>query len=166
MKCPISETQEPAVETFNTPTQMDPNATEPSDTNEIHYSYTMEDIMKMVQETEGEEVHVAKPYGVGIDTASKFIDVTVFVIADQKCMSYYRRFATDWNSINMAKEWAVAIVETYSNPHFDLHDSEGNVDKLWHYNIESTANYHCLCEDSHSLCYANTGVMRIFIREP
>ncbi len=142
MKCPISETQEPAVETFNTPTQMDPNATEPIDTNEIHYSYTMEDIMKMVQETEGEEVHAAKPYGVGIDTASKFIDVTVFVIADQKCMSYYRRFATDWNSINMAKEWAVAIVETYSNPHFDLHDSEGNVDKLWHYNIESTANYH------------------------
>lgn len=88
----------------------------------VHSSYDMENILKMVDESEGEEVHSAKPYGIGIDTAAKFIDVTVFVIQGDKCMSYYRRFLTDWNSLVTAKAWAVGIIENCSDPKINLHD--------------------------------------------
>ncbi len=110
--------------------------------NEVHSTYSMEQIMQMVSETKGEEVQDAKPYGIGIDTASKFIDVTVLVRANNKCMSYYRRWSSDWNSVIGAKAWAVGVVETYSDPKVNLHDEQGNVSNSFHYTIESTANYH------------------------
>lgn len=110
--------------------------------HEVYSTYNMDQIMKMVSEAKGEEVHDAKPYGIGIDTASKFIDVTVLVQANSKCMAYYRRWSSDWNSVVAAKAWAVGVVETYSDPKVYLHDEHGNVSNDFHYTIESTANYH------------------------
>ncbi len=119
------------------------NATEDEHDNpEIQSSYSMDEIMQMVKETKGEEVQDAKPYGIGIDTASKFIDVTVLVKVKDKCMSYYRRWTSDWKSVVTAKAWAVGVIESFSDPNIHLHDEQGNVMNDFHYCIESTANYH------------------------
>lgn len=107
-----------------------------------HFSYSKEELLKVVSESKGEEVHSAKSYGIGIDTARDFIDVTVNVIADDKCLSYYRRFDTDWNNVCFAKEWAVAIIETYSSPKVNLHNDDDSINSSFHYCIESTGNYH------------------------
>lgn len=108
---------------------------------------------------EGIEIQHTKAYGIGIDTHSKFIQVSVLVKRQEKFFEYRREFPSDYDSLVAAKEWVCKVVETCSDPVVSLNGT-------LHFCIESTASYHCLCECSHRQWYANTGVMRTFLREP
>ena len=86
-------------------------------------------------ETPATDVQVLQPYGVGIDTHSKFIQVcVVFQHTDDKGRTTVRRkekaFPTHWNSLVLAKQWVLEILGALAEP-----------DTL-RYCIESTGTYH------------------------
>ena len=85
---------------------------------------------------EGIEVQQTKAYGVGIDTHSKFIQISVYVKRDLKFFEYRREFNTDWNSLVRAKEWVLTVIQTCSDPVPDMAVIP------FHYCIESTSTYH------------------------
>ena len=85
---------------------------------------------------EGIEVQQTKAYGVGIDTHSKFIQVSVYVKRDMKFFEYRREFSTRWNDLVLAKQWILKVIETCSDPVPDLTEAP------FHYCIESTSTYH------------------------
>ena len=69
---------------------------------------------------EGIEVQQTKSYGVGIDTHSKFIQVSVYVKRDMKFFEDRREFSTRWNDLILAKQWILKVIETCSDPVPDL----------------------------------------------
>ncbi len=73
---------------------------------------------------------VLHPYGIGIDTHSRFIQVCVLANRDAKITRTEKEFPTDWPSLVRAKEWAISKLKG-----FDL--STG-----LRYCIESTSTYH------------------------
>ena len=85
---------------------------------------------------EGIEVQQTKSYGVGIDTHSKFIQVSVLVKRDMKFYEYRHEFPTDWNSLVDARSWVLRIISSCSEPVPDLSNSP------LHYCLESTSTYH------------------------
>lgn len=85
---------------------------------------------------EGTEVQQTKAYGVGIDTHSKFIQVSVYVKRDMRFFEYRHEFSTRWNDLVLAKQWILNVVRTCSDPVPDLTESP------FHYCIESTSTYH------------------------
>ena len=65
---------------------------------------------ELIINEEGIEVQQTKAYGVGIDTHSKFIQVSVLVKRDMKFFEYRHEFPTDWNSLVEAKSWGLHII--------------------------------------------------------
>lgn len=80
-------------------------------------------------------VEYAKSYGIGIDTHSKFIQVSVLVKRGDHYFEYRHEFGTDWPSLIQSRDWARAVLEQCSDPPVD---DTGCL----HYCIESTAVYH------------------------
>ena len=85
---------------------------------------------------EGIEVHDTKAYGIGIDCHSKFIQVSVYVKRSLKFYEYRREFGTDWDSLVLAKNWALNVISSCSDPVPDMSSNP------LHYCIESTSTYH------------------------
>ena len=85
---------------------------------------------------EGIEVQQTKSYGVGIDTHSKFIQVSVLVKRDLKFFEYRHEFPTDWQSLVNAKSWALQVISSCSDPVPDMTLTS------FHYCLESTSTYH------------------------
>ncbi|MBM3854280.1 MAG: IS110 family transposase [Verrucomicrobia bacterium] len=85
----------------------------------------------------GVQVQNLKPYGIGIDTHKRFIQVTVLTHSipggGGEILRVEREFPTDWPSLIEARQWAQARVERYQ----PLPDPS----KLA-YTIESTGTYH------------------------
>ena len=107
----------------------------------------------------GKDVRTTRDFGCGLDVHNMFIEVNVLVKNNLSVYEYRKSFDTDWISVNKAKEWVFDTIRNNSNPPV-------NPENNFHYTLESTATYHCLCECSHRQWYANTGVMRTFLREP
>lgn len=84
---------------------------------------------------EGIEIQQTKAYGIGIDTHSKFIQVSVLVKRSLRVFEYRREFPTDWNSLVKAKSWVQQVISTCSDPVPDLSSP-------MHYCLESTSTYH------------------------
>ena len=92
--------------------------------------------IKIVDESNKEvEVSRFQSYGCGVDCHSKNIVVSVHIRRDGKTYERHETFATTWNSLLAAKEWAVNRVRTCSDPVPDL-------SLPFHYTIEATATYH------------------------
>lgn len=90
-----------------------------------------------VSQVFGEEVQTTKAYGVGIDTHSKFIYVTVLVKENFTVMKYDRTFPTTWECLNNAREWIKEILMSKPNPPLKMTEIEPI-----RYTIESTSVYH------------------------
>lgn len=74
-----------------------------------------------------------RPYGVGIDTHSRFIQVCVIVLHHGRCKLFEREFATSWPELINARSWSFAVLRKHSVVPDDLE---------WSYCIESTGCYH------------------------
>lgn len=83
-----------------------------------------------VSETEGK---ILLPYGIGIDTHSKFIQVCVLIRKKDKIFRVEKDFQTMWPTLQIAKEFLHDTLKEYVP---DLDPS------LMHYCIESTSVYH------------------------
>ena len=84
---------------------------------------------------EGIEVQHTKAYGVGVDTYSKFIQISVLVKRSERFFEYRREFPSDFDSLVTAKQWVSKVIETCSDPPVPF-------DGSLHYCIESTSSYH------------------------
>ena len=85
---------------------------------------------------EGIEVQDTKAFGIGIDCHSKFIQVSIYVKRCLKFYEYRKEFDTDWDSLVLAKNWALNVISSCSDPVPDM-----SANPL-HYCIESTSTYH------------------------
>jgi transposase len=81
----------------------------------------------------GTEVQPLRPYGVGVDTHKKFIQVCVLLRRDDGVQRFEYEFATTWGQLLNAKRWAMSKVRTII-PQLDEEDLT--------YAIESTGCYH------------------------
>ena len=92
--------------------------------------------VKIVDENNKEvEVYRFQSYGCGIDCHLKTIVVSVHVLRNGITYERHETFATTWNSLLAAKEWAINRIQTCSDPVPDL-------SLPLHYTIEATATYH------------------------
>jgi transposase len=80
------------------------------------------------------EHQVIYPYGVGIDTHSKFIAVCVLVNIAGSVRRHEKTFLTDWVALKEAYEWAFALVRKSLGQSIDP--------ATFRYCIESTGTYH------------------------
>ena len=85
---------------------------------------------------EGIEVQQTKAYGLGVDTHSKFIQVSVLIKRELKFFEYRHEFPTDWQSLVNAKSWVLQVIASCSDPAPDMALT------AFHYCIESTSTYH------------------------
>ncbi len=83
----------------------------------------------------GDEIQCLKDYGCGLDCHSKFLQISVLVRRVQSIFEYRKQFDTDWDSVVMARDWVLSVLETCVSPPADV--SEG-----LHYCLESTSSYH------------------------
>jgi transposase len=86
-------------------------------------------------ETQSSEVQILRPYGVGIDTHSRFIQVCVMYqfkapSGTTTVRKHEKEFPTHWNSLVAARRWVLGILGALAQP-----------DTL-RYCIESTGTYH------------------------
>lgn len=100
------------------------------DETRIVESFTSCSDISNISEEEGESSGLIEPYGVGVDTHSKFIQVCVFVHVGNRVLRYEREATTDWTDLVRAKDWVLEVI----NQH--------HVCASFHYTIESTGNYH------------------------
>lgn len=89
-------------------------------------------------EVTGELMQVAKEYGVGIDTHSKFIYVAVIVRVNYEMRRFDMTFETSWHQLLKAREWIIQILSTKPVPPIT---KERDIEHF-HYTIESTGTYH------------------------
>jgi len=90
------------------------------------------------EHTELDEAYSLRPYGVGIDTHKKFIQVCVLVRTEHGVKRMDRTFNTTWASLCEAAEFAKwCIYEHGSTEAVDELEATG-----LHYCIESTGTYH------------------------
>ncbi len=88
------------------------------------------------QGAERDSVHLMKPYGVGIDCHSKFIQVCILVPSvTQELRRWEASFATTWLELLAARHWIHACLRQQGP---EACGEEETVD----YTIESTGNYH------------------------
>lgn len=73
------------------------------------------------------------PYGVGIDTHSRFIQVCLFLQCNQQILRFEREFTTDWTDLKATKKW---IHDTLTEHNLPVENNQ------LHYTIESTGTYH------------------------
>ena len=69
---------------------------------------------------EGIEVQQTKAYGLGVDTHSKFIQVSVLIKRELKFFEYRHEFPTDWQSLVNAKSWVLQVIASCSDPAPDM----------------------------------------------
>lgn len=100
--------------------------------HEVDYHET---VSRVLPADDGVEVMPTRGYGVGIDCHSRFLEINVLVKRGQSFFEYCREVPTDWNSIKSAHEWAIHVLQTYSDPPIQLSSP-------LHYCIESTSTYH------------------------
>ena len=60
----------------------------------------------------GEQIQALKPYGIGIDTHSKFISVCVLIKTGNCVRRWEHDFTTDWHDLLAAREWALRTIIT------------------------------------------------------
>jgi len=84
----------------------------------------------------GTIIKLSKDVGIGIDCHSQFIQVSVIVRVGNNHVEFQKSFSTDPKSIDKAREWAVHIISTKSDPRLTI-----DKDNL-SYTIESTSTYH------------------------
>ncbi len=72
---------------------------------------------------------IIRPYGVGIDTHSKFIAVCVLIKQDGNVVRFEKNFPTAWTSMLKARDWVVSKLPNV-------------LPNLLEYCIESTGCYH------------------------
>lgn len=82
------------------------------------------------QHEQPEEAQVLQPYGVGIDTHSKFIQVCVLIRKPKKVDRHEHEFATSYTDLCAARDWTLNVLGRRASK-ADLR-----------YCIESTGNYH------------------------
>ena len=90
-----------------------------------------------IESMDGFDMTLTKPYGIGIDTHSKFIYVVVICKINDKYKRFEKTYDTDWKSLLAAREWAETIVRNKPVP--ALREEEIIP---FHYTIESTGTYH------------------------
>ena len=88
-------------------------------------------------EADGLEVQSLRPFGVGLDVHSQFIQVSVIVKREDRYYEYRKEFKTTWDDVCAAKEWVVSTIEAKSVPQVKLDDSVP-----FRYCLESTGQYH------------------------
>lgn len=84
-------------------------------------------------ETADVVAQVLLPYGVGIDTHSKFIQVCVLVTVRKEVRRFERSFHTDWPDLKAAHDWVLNILKKHA-----LAPAPADL----RYCIESTSTYH------------------------
>lgn len=92
----------------------------------------------VIEEENGKEIRTTRDFGCGLDVHNMFIEVNVLVKNNLSVYEYRKSFDTDWISVNKAKEWVFDTIRNNSNPPV-------NPENYFHYTLESTATYHCLC---------------------
>ena len=90
-----------------------------------------------LESLEGFEMTLTKPYGIGIDTHSKFIYVVVICKINEQFKRFENTFDTDWVNLLKAREWAEAVLRTKPMPTL----TSQQILPI-HYTIESTGTYH------------------------
>ncbi len=88
-------------------------------------------------EADGLEVQSLRPWGIGLDVHKMFIQLSVIVKKNDSYYEYRKEFKTTWDDVCNAKEWAISIIETQSEPKLRVTDSDP-----FRYCLESTAQYH------------------------
>lgn len=87
---------------------------------------------------DGELMQISNDYGVGIDTHSKFIYVSVIVKINFDLRRFDKTFETSWDELLSAGKWIRTILSTKPVPPIS---NEWDI-VHFHYTIESTSVYH------------------------
>lgn len=82
---------------------------------------------------DGSDVQLLHPFGIGIDTHKKFIQVCVLIQQNGKVKRYEDEFETTWSELIRARSWAWSIARK-ADP--DVEETG------MRYTIESTGTYH------------------------
>ena len=90
----------------------------------------------VIDKYEGKEVMPAYPYAIGADVHRDFIQFSVMVRIEKQVKEYHFQCNTDYDSLKHAKDFAINLIERYSDPHIDV-----NRDTI-RYACESTGNFH------------------------
>ena len=65
-----------------------------------------------LRQTKGTEVQaVLQPYGIGIDTHSKFIQVCILMPQGAVLQRFDNTFPTTWAALKQARDWAAYVVQ-------------------------------------------------------
>ena len=90
-----------------------------------------------LSEVEGFDMTLSKPYGIGIDTHSKFIYVVVICKINEQFKRFEKTFDTDWIELLNARQWVEDVLRNKPTPKL----KENEIIPI-HYTIESTGTYH------------------------
>ena len=105
------------------------------ETGELHMS-DLAGIEIVLEKYEGKEVKPAYPYAIGIDVHRDFLQISVMVRIEKNVKEYHFQCKTDHASLLHAKDFAIKIIEHFSEPHIDVDREKVR------YACESTGNYH------------------------
>ena len=89
-----------------------------------------------IKKYEGKEVLPAYPYAIGADVHRDFMQYSIMVRIDKQVKEYHFQSKTDYDSLLHAKDFAIKIIEEFSDPHIDVDPNSIR------YACESTGNYH------------------------
>ncbi len=70
---------------------------------------------------------IIRPYGVGIDTHSKFIAVCVLLKEEKNVVRYEKNFPTAWASMLMARDWVESKLPNVLSPVTSKPASRGRI---------------------------------------
>lgn len=105
-----------------------------------HYGTKPKDLdgvlVEQTSNDDGELMILSKEYGVGIDTHSKFIYVSVIVRVNGELRRHDNTFETAWDQLILARRWIREILVTKPVPPITEDITH------FHYTIESTSVYH------------------------
>ena len=87
---------------------------------------------------EPDEVYSLKPFGVGIDCHSRFIQICVNIRNEGRVKRHEATYSTSWGTLCQAREWIKETILAYGDIEaINLLESQGLA-----YTIESTGTYH------------------------
>jgi len=70
-----------------------------SEFNPVSQPSSASDADEIVKLDQGKEIQDLKPFGIGIDVHSKFIQVCVLVKNNLRIFEYNKEFTTDWHGL-------------------------------------------------------------------
>ena len=73
-----------------------------------------------IKKYEGKEVLPAYPYAIGADVHRDFMQYSIMVRIDKQVKEYHFQSKTDYDSLLHAKDFAIKIIEEFSDPHIDV----------------------------------------------